>query len=95
MRWRSPICLEPIEEALSALEMPCSSSVKHVFHRSCILEWLGTRNSCPVCRHLLPTDQPPQESAGDQATALPSQHEQSHALTEQSIEHDAPEEGGL
>ena len=30
-----PICLEPLTEAASALQMPCAS--QHVFHRQCVL----------------------------------------------------------
>nr|KAF6448648.1 ring finger protein 181 [Rousettus aegyptiacus] len=39
-------------EEETAIEMPCH----HLFHSSCILPWLSKTNSCPLCRHELPTD---------------------------------------
>ncbi|XP_074648789.1 E3 ubiquitin-protein ligase RNF181-like [Tubulanus polymorphus] len=47
-----PICLLEFDEEDETREMPCN----HRFHPRCILPWLGKTNTCPVCRHELPTD---------------------------------------
>uniref|UniRef100_W5NE42 E3 ubiquitin-protein ligase RNF181 n=1 Tax=Lepisosteus oculatus TaxID=7918 RepID=W5NE42_LEPOC len=49
---KCPVCLLEFEEEETVRKMPC----QHLFHSGCIMPWLGKTNSCPVCRHELPTD---------------------------------------
>jgi len=44
---RCAICFE---DFLVGVRMPCL----HVFHKSCISEWLQVGNSCPLCRFQMP-----------------------------------------
>ncbi|GMP50592.1 hypothetical protein CsSME_00017144 [Camellia sinensis var. sinensis] len=46
------ICKEEMSEGRDVCELPCH----HLFHWMCILPWLKKRNTCPCCRHRLPTD---------------------------------------
>ncbi|XP_028030181.1 E3 ubiquitin-protein ligase RNF181-like [Bombyx mandarina] len=47
-----PICLKNLEAGEKVKKMPCN----HIFHPRCILTWLDKTNSCPFCRHEMPTD---------------------------------------
>ncbi|KAK9129469.1 hypothetical protein Sjap_009956 [Stephania japonica] len=51
------ICKEGLGVGCVVKEMPCG----HGYHEECIEQWLGSRNSCPVCRFELPTDDPDYE----------------------------------
>lgn len=46
------VCRDAFKIGQSARELPC----RHLFHSDCIVPWLKTRNTCPICRHELPTD---------------------------------------
>ncbi|CAO2826890.1 unnamed protein product [Amaranthus hypochondriacus] len=47
------VCICQIEEGENAKQLPCS----HLYHVDCIFPWLRIRNTCPVCRHELSTDE--------------------------------------
>ncbi|KAI4340095.1 hypothetical protein MLD38_024964 [Melastoma candidum] len=46
------VCCEEMKGGRQACELPCG----HMFHWTCIMPWLSKRNTCPSCRHELPTD---------------------------------------
>lgn len=51
------VCKDQIEIGEDGKQLPCL----HRYHGDCILPWLGIRNTCPLCRYELPTDDPDYE----------------------------------
>ncbi|KAI5655962.1 hypothetical protein M9H77_24755 [Catharanthus roseus] len=51
------ICKDFVGVGEMAKKLPCG----HGYHGDCIVPWLGSRNTCPVCRYELPTDDPDYE----------------------------------
>ncbi|XP_041486057.1 E3 ubiquitin-protein ligase RNF181-like [Lytechinus variegatus] len=49
---KCPVCLLPYQVGDVTKTLPCV----HEYHQTCILPWLNKTNSCPMCRHELPTD---------------------------------------
>ncbi|KAH6917036.1 hypothetical protein BKA70DRAFT_1486248 [Coprinopsis sp. MPI-PUGE-AT-0042] len=54
-------------DELVAIKLPC----KHPFHEPCILPWLKTSGTCPVCRYAL-IPQPSQPASPPASTSTPS-----------------------
>ena len=55
-----PICYEALEASPSG-----ATSCGHVFHNTCLNEWLLTRHTCPMCRTGVVLDAPPPVEPGE------------------------------
>ncbi|XP_068313737.1 E3 ubiquitin-protein ligase CIP8-like [Pyrus communis] len=51
------ICKDTVNVGDMSKKLPCG----HGYHGDCIVPWLSSRNTCPVCRFELPTDDPEYE----------------------------------
>lgn len=45
-----PICQDALSGVTKAMTLPC----KHKFCKECVVEWLGRKNTCPLCRAVVP-----------------------------------------
>ena len=46
-----PICIEEVSSGTQLTRMPCS----RLFHGHCVVKWLESHHTCPLCRFELPT----------------------------------------
>ncbi|XP_042483954.1 RING finger protein 44-like [Macadamia integrifolia] len=46
------ICMDEYVRGVDVARLPCS----HLFHGECIFKWLECKNSCPLCRYVLPSE---------------------------------------
>lgn len=49
-----PVCIQDFTTDEKMHVLPCF----HTFHPDCCIPWLKKHNTCPVCRHELPSDDP-------------------------------------
>lgn len=65
------VCKDKILVEEKVKRLPCC----HYYHGDCIVPWLGIRNTCPVCRYELPTDDPDYEQRKTQRARRGSSRE--------------------
>lgn len=80
------VCKDPLPIGTKTKQLPCL----HLFHSACILPWLSARNSCPVCRYELPTDDPEYEEGkrGMSRTETDEIHQQNQAESSSDVSSD-------
>jgi hypothetical protein len=78
------ICKEFLSVGTITNQLPCF----HLYHPTCILPWLSTRNSCPLCRYELPTDDKEYEESKHRSTEQQAANHESSSETSESEEED-------
>jgi hypothetical protein len=58
------VCKDELEGGDTAVRLQC----KHLYHPDCIVQWLKTSGTCPVCRAELPKEEAPAATAATAAT---------------------------
>ncbi|CAL4940131.1 unnamed protein product [Urochloa decumbens] len=81
------VCKDPMPLGTRAKQLPCM----HLYHSSCILPWLSSRNTCPVCRYELPTDDPEYERTKHVATNERDMHGRGNTWQQGVIEDSSDE----
>ncbi|KAL6870603.1 hypothetical protein ACP4OV_014451 [Aristida adscensionis] len=82
-----PVCKDHMPIKTIAKQLPCM----HLYHSSCILPWLGSRNTCPVCRYELPTDDPEYERSRRVATDESDTHGMGQTQQQEIVEENSDE----
>lgn len=59
------ICQEDFLEGESVLKLPC----RHLYHEVCVMRWLESHTTCPVCRKDFPSEEAPLGAGGSGAGA--------------------------
>ncbi|KAL6642167.1 hypothetical protein ACP70R_020348 [Stipagrostis hirtigluma subsp. patula] len=77
-----PVCKDHMPITTVAKQLPCM----HLYHSSCILPWLSSRNTCPVCRYELPTDDPEYEMSKQATTNERGIHGFEHSHLQETFE---------
>lgn len=59
------ICHDSFAEKDIVLKLPC----RHMYHESCVISWLESHNTCPLCRHTMPVQEAAAGATGAGARA--------------------------
>ncbi|CAH8390827.1 unnamed protein product [Eruca vesicaria subsp. sativa] len=84
------ICKENLVIGDKMQELPC----KHTFHPPCLKPWLDEHNSCPICRHELPTDDQKYESWKEKEKEAEEERKGAENAIDKIFKDDANEEKG-